>query len=131
MIRKLELSEYQKVETLFQEEFESLTFNSMNPFEKIYVYEDNLIKGFISYSVIYERCELNYLAVLKPFQNQKIGTKLLQFMIEKEKDKEISLEVRQDNKKAISLYQKWGFKIVGSRKNYYHEKDAYLMILSR
>ncbi len=42
----------------------------------------------------------------------------------------INLEVRISNQKAINLYKKYGFKIVTIRKNYYQDnhEDAYLMI---
>lgn len=42
----------------------------------------------------------------------------------------MSLEVRVSNESAIKLYEKFGFKNVGIRKNYYQDnfEDAYLMV---
>jgi len=41
----------------------------------------------------------------------------------------LTLEVRESNVPAISLYEKFGFKVVGKRKNYYEKpkEDALLM----
>lgn len=40
----------------------------------------------------------------------------------------ITLEVAVNNKSALNLYKKLGFKIVTIRKNYYENSDGYLMI---
>ena len=39
----------------------------------------------------------------------------------------IMLEVSTDNRPAINLYKKVGFQIINVRKNYYENKDAYVM----
>ena len=41
----------------------------------------------------------------------------------------VTLEVREHNEAAIKLYEKWGFRPVGKRKNYYERpaEDAILM----
>ena len=39
----------------------------------------------------------------------------------------ITLEVRSDNKKAIHIYEKYGFKKVTTRKKYYNDTDGILM----
>ena len=40
----------------------------------------------------------------------------------------MTLEVNKKNEIAINLYRKYGFKIVGDRKNYYGiDQDAYIM----
>ncbi len=40
----------------------------------------------------------------------------------------ITLEVNENNKIAIHLYEKYGFKIIGTRKKYYNNKyNAYIM----
>ena len=40
----------------------------------------------------------------------------------------IDLEVNSLNKKAINLYQKYGFKTVSIRKKYYNGIDGFLML---
>ena len=102
-----------------------------NPYTNYLVYKlENQIVGFLNYNDIYERIEIVNFNVLPDFQNQHIGTKLLVYLIEialDNKKKNITLEVRKDNKKAIYLYQKNGFLEVGIRKNYYGNIDGILM----
>ena len=42
-------------------------------------------------------------------------------------DKDISLEVRENNDPAIKLYKKYGFEEVAVRKGYYNGIDGLLM----
>ena len=101
-----------------------------SPFKKNYVYEsDGKIIGFISFSIIYERAELDYIAVLEEYRGMGIASRLFdKLIIEASRCLNITLEVRCDNDRAISFYLKKGFKIVGKREKYYDGIDAYLMI---
>ena len=99
-----------------------------NPFLKNYVYlENNEPIGLISYSLIYDRIELEYIWVSFEHRKKGIASKLMDKMLE-EKVNNITLEVRTTNEGAINLYKKYNFKIVSTRKNYYGNEDAYLMI---
>ena len=101
-----------------------------NPFMKIVVYLiEGKIVGFINYYEIYDRIEIANFNVLPYFQNQGIGTKLINYVIDKykEKCKNITLEVRKDNENAIHLYKKVGFIEKVIRKNYYNDVDGILM----
>ena len=101
-------------------------------FSKIIVFEHDKILGFISYSIIYERAELNYIAVDKKYQKQGIAKELMNYMIEDTKNLDnITLEVDIKNEAAIQLYKKFGFEIEAKRENYYDDSDAYLMIKRR
>ncbi len=106
---------------------------TLNDFQRYYIYlSDNEIKGFIVYSIIYDRCELDYIAVLEQYQNNFIASKLMNYMInncKKNNCKNITLEVDISNNKAINLYKKYNFEVKAIRKNYYGNKDAYLMLL--
>jgi len=65
------------------------------------------------------------------YRNQGIASKLLEEIIAKVKDKPLTLEVRVSNLAAIHLYEKYGFKKIGIRKNYYTHnnlvEDAIIM----
>lgn len=102
-----------------------------DPFSKFIVYlEDTKIIGFLSYSVIYERAEINYIFVLEIYRGKKIASKMLNYMISSCKICDnITLEVRESNSIAISLYKKFGFKEVAIRENYYNNEDGILMML--
>ncbi len=54
---------------------------------------------------------LNKLYVDSSFQKQKYGELLLNFLIDKYKINELSLQVNRQNYKAINFYFKYGFKI--------------------
>lgn len=103
----------------------------LNPFAKIYVYiEENLIIGYLYFSEIYERVEINQIEVDFFHRNCGIGTKLMKFIIDSV-DKNITLEVKVDNIYAIKLYEKFNFKRKAIRKGYYHGIDGILMEFER
>lgn len=136
MIEKIEI-ENSKIKEIEKNFPQFLCKNSINknllddPFTEYYIYiENNQILGFINYDILYERAELLYIAVIEEAQNKKIGSKLLEFMIKncrKKNIQNITLEVNVENKKAIALYEKYGFKKVAIRKNYYQGLDGILM----
>lgn len=103
-----------------------------NPYNKMMVYEiDDKIVGFIDYSIIFDKIELNYIIVIPSYRNRGIASKLMDFLLENAKEKEsinITLEVNVNNECAINLYKKYGFYEVAIRKNYYNGEDAIMMM---
>lgn len=63
----------------------------------------------------------------KTYQGHGLGSQLLADL--DYVDFPIFLEVRASNTPAQALYKKWGFDIIGKRKQYYHEpvEDAIIM----
>ncbi len=102
-----------------------------NIFSKYFIYmEKSNIIGFVNYYDLYERFEIAYIEVKDDFRNQKVGSKLMDHLIELGKNKNITnitLEVNVENKYAIKLYEKYNFQIVAKRENYYNGVDGYLM----
>lgn len=101
-----------------------------NPFSKYLLYIlDGRIVGYINYYLIYEKIEIANFDVLPNYQNQKIGSKLLERLISDYTGKvdNITLEVKVDNDKAVYLYQKYGFIKKAIRKGYYNGIDGILM----
>lgn len=102
-----------------------------NPYTRYLLYLiDNKIVGFINYYLIYDRIEIVNFNILDFFQNKGYGSILLNHLIDKAKNdgiKNITLEVRKDNEKAIYLYKKNGFIEKAIRKNYYNGIDGILM----
>ena len=98
----------------------------VNPFSHFVVYKKNKnIIGYLYYSLIYDRIEINQIEVLKSEQHKGIGTLLMDYLIKKNMD--ITLEVKKDNVNAIKLYEKFNFKKVAIRKGYYNGVDGVLM----
>ncbi len=104
---------------------------SDNTFRQIFTVSDqNEVVGYMILDIIYERMELIQIETLKEKRNQGYANQMLKFMIEEAQKKElenITLEVREDNNIAIHLYEKYKFKQVAKRKNYYHGIDGILM----
>lgn len=96
-----------------------------------YVDSENEIQGILSYSIIYERMEINYIYVEKNVRRKGIAQSLIDFLIKIACEKNIqniSLEVSKDNEAAILLYQKMGFQDKAIRPNYYQGIDGILMV---
>lgn len=102
---------------------------SDNPFSKYLVYiENNEVIGFCYYYDIYEKLDIAYIFVREDKRNNKIASKLLEYLINNNQDKEnITLEVNENNINAIKLYEKFGFKSVAKREGYYNGIDGILM----
>lgn len=86
--------------------------------------------GFLEYSLIYDRMELDNIKVLEEYRNQGIATSLLAHLISLAINYHvinITLEVRISNEIAKNLYKKFGFREVAIRKNYYGNEDGILM----
>ncbi len=102
------------------------------PFSHLLVYEDNHeIVGFISYSIIYNRAEIEYIYVEEKYRKKGIASELLQFGIEDANTsgcENITLEVNEHNNAGIQLYAKFGFVKAAMRPRYYHGEDGILMI---
>ena len=98
-----------------------------NPYANFIIYIiDNKVLGYIYYSDIYERAEINMFEVDKEERNRKIGNELLKYFLEKV-NKPVTLEVKRSNEIAIHLYLKYGFEKVAIRKGYYNGEDGILM----
>lgn len=92
--------------------------------------QDNQVVGFVSYTVVLDEVEIMNIVTREDSRNQGIASSLLSYIIRKIDYNKINLEVNENNKTALNLYRKFGFKNVGQRKNYYNGKeDAILMSL--
>lgn len=66
--------------------------------------------------------------VLREFWGRGIGSRLLEMLIDFARDSQIeviSLEVRSDNERAISLYKKFGFILIGRYKKFFKIGDSF------
>ncbi len=102
-----------------------------NPYAKsIEYYEEGKVIGYLNYSLIYDRIEIDNIEVLEEYRNKKIGTKLMTYLIYNAIDSHvinITLEVRKSNEVARKLYKNFGFREVALRKLYYGDEDGILM----
>ncbi|TAG85471.1 MAG: ribosomal-protein-alanine N-acetyltransferase [Oscillatoriales cyanobacterium] len=81
---------------------------------------------------ILEEAHIIMLAIHPSFQRQGLGQALLWALLKSAHDRQLersTLEVRDSNLAAVSLYKKLGFKEAGRRKRYYEDtgEDALVM----
>ncbi len=81
---------------------------------------------------ILEEAHIIMLAIHPSFQRQGLGQALLLALLKSACDRQLersTLEVRDSNLAAVSLYKKFGFKEAGRRKRYYEDtgEDALVM----
>ena len=96
------------------------------------VKDNSKIIGFAGIKVTVPDCDIMNIVVKKDFRNQGIGSLLLKELINLSKSlnvKNLFLEVNQKNTPAILLYNKFGFKKISTRKNYYKDNNAIVMKL--
>lgn len=112
-------------DTFINKEYLENEFNN-NPFIKVLILTEDKIIGYLYYSDIYDRVEINQIEIEENHRNCGKGSLLLKELTETV-NKNITLEVREDNIPAIKLYEKFNFKKVAIRKNYYNGVDGILM----
>lgn len=96
-------------------------------------YLDNTLVAYIGTSYILDTLDILSLMVIPTYRNKGIASKLLSTVNEfciNNNINTILLEVRKSNNIAISLYEKFGFKKISERKNYYRDEDALIYILN-
>ena len=111
--------------TFINKEYLENEFNN-NPFIKVLILKEDIIIGYLYYSDIYDRVEINQIEIEENHRNCGKGSLLLKELTDTV-NKSITLEVREDNLPAIRLYEKFNFKKVAIRKNYYNGVDGILM----
>ncbi|MCK4696144.1 MAG: ribosomal protein S18-alanine N-acetyltransferase [Candidatus Cloacimonetes bacterium] len=90
------------------------------------------ISGYICGWELHDEYHITNLGVAKKFQRKGLASRLTKFLMEKKIKKgfkDFFLEVRKSNISALRFYKKFGFGIIGTRKNYYQKpvEDAIIM----
>jgi ribosomal-protein-alanine acetyltransferase len=96
------------------------------------VVADVEVVAYIVYWQIRDDVQINNIAVHPAHRGFGLGEAMMRYAIAKVRAAGagfISLEVRQSNTAAVTLYKKLGFEILGTRKNYYTkpDEDAHVM----
>ncbi len=110
---------------------EIVELESANPYQRrIEFYEEDQVIGYLDYSLIYERMEIDQFYVEESRRREGIGNKIMSFLVALAIENHvvnITLEVRIGNEIARNLYKKFGFREVARRKFYYGDEDGILM----
>lgn len=136
MIKKLTINDVDYIEQIFNLEkniFKNSAFSKEstenlvkadNSF--IYAYlVDEKVCGYLMVLDSIDVYEILAIATIEEYRNKGIAQELL----DKIKTKDIFLEVRESNEKAINFYKKNNFKQISIRKGYYSDptEDAIIM----
>lgn len=92
------------------------------------------ILGYIVFWIIEDILELHNLAIKDTFKRRGVATALMSFMLDLAANnsvKQMFLEVRLSNARATALYEKFGFKPAGRRKDYYRSPVEDALILRK
>ena len=129
VIREMQESDIEEISRLEKECFSepwsetSLKDELTNETARFYVIRDNEnLLGYIGSNNICNEVYITNVAVSEFCRGKGYGKTLVNHLIkqsELEKAFFITLEVRESNENAISLYEKCGFKLIGKRKNFY------------
>ena len=96
------------------------------------VEEKGVIVGYANFRIVADEGEIERVAVHPDSRRRGYGRKLMEAMVEYSRKKgvrDMTLDVRVNNEKAINLYESCGFVEEGRRKDYYREptEDAIIM----
>lgn len=136
MIKKLTINDVDYIEQIFdleKEIFVNSAFNKTyletltkgeNSFIYVYLIKDKVC-GYLMVLDSIDVYEILAIATVEEYRNKGIAQELL----DKIKTKDIFLEVRESNEKAINFYKKNDFKQISIRKGYYSDptEDAIIM----
>jgi ribosomal-protein-alanine N-acetyltransferase len=92
------------------------------------------VAGFCAFWLVFDEIHINNVAILPQFRGMGIGTTLLQHVLAEATRmgaKRATLEVRASNHAARRLYERLGFYVAATRRNYYTNPVEDAMILWR
>ena len=136
-IEKMSLNDLENIKNILISDFDdfwnyNILKDELESENSIYIVakSNNEIIGFAGIKILLDEADI---VTKKCYRNQGIGTLLLKNLISTSKNSNLhslSLEVNEENKIAIHLYENLGFKNIGIRKNYYKSKNGKIMALN-
>ena len=140
-VKRLEKSDIDEVDIVAENAYgkhhwskEAFYSELSNKLAKYYAARDmnGRLMGFAGCWSIIDEAHITTIAVDSEYRRQHIGEALLKAILDDcyvEKIKYLTLEVRESNVPAISLYEKYGFKSFGVRKGYYQDNNENALIM--
>lgn len=89
---------------------------------KKFLYKEDEVMGWIVIEENYERILIEWLYVIEEYRNQKIATKLLNYVMSiarYNKLKSVVVNTSKDNEASNKFYKKFGFEKIGEVNNLY------------
>jgi ribosomal-protein-alanine N-acetyltransferase len=81
-----------------------------------------LVAGFCAFWLVFDEIHINNVALRPAYRNQGLGTALMDHVMREARElgaRRATLEVRASNAGARRLYERLGFYVAGTRRNYY------------
>jgi ribosomal-protein-alanine N-acetyltransferase len=94
---------------------------------------ERIVKGFIAARLVADELHINNIGVRESARRLGLGGSLLETALHwgaKQGALTAALEVRSSNVVAQSLYRRYGFHVVGRRKNYYRQPTDDALVMS-
>ena len=95
---------------------------------------ERAVTGFCAFWLVFDEIHINNVAVRPEFRRQGLGTALMHHVLAEARRlgaRRATLEVRASNDGARRLYERLGFYIAGTRRNYYSHPVEDALILWR
>lgn len=92
--------------------------------------ENNRVIGYVGYAQILDEAHIMNVAVAEANKRRGVARRLIDKLLIDAKGRgllSVTLEVSDKNTAAIALYEKFGFKCFGLRKNYYPDGSGALI----
>ncbi|MGI6308642.1 MAG: ribosomal protein S18-alanine N-acetyltransferase [Dethiobacteria bacterium] len=93
--------------------------------------DEGKVIGYGGIWVLLDEAHITTLAVHSLYRRAGTGSLLLSCLLKEALSRgarQVFLEVRDSNQAARALYEKFGFEMIGRRKNYYYHEDALIMV---
>lgn len=97
-------------------------------------FAENRLVGYVGMQSVLDEGYIMNLCVHPEFRRQGIARRLMEALLDGCREAElafVTLEVRESNAPAISLYKSLSFEEVGLRKNYYQNPTEHALLLTR
>jgi ribosomal-protein-alanine N-acetyltransferase len=95
---------------------------------------DHPVAGFCAFWLVFDEIHINNVAVRPQFRGRGIGTTLMHHVLAEGRElgaRRATLEVRASNEAARRLYERLGFYVAATRRNYYTNPVEDALILWR
>lgn len=91
-------------------------------------YERQIVGHCVAWK-LFEEFHIATIAISPDWQGKGWGKYLMQYMMDKAEGSHFAmLEVRETNRRAIAMYEQFGFKAIGMRKRYYKDGENALIM---
>ncbi len=83
---------------------------------------EHTVAGFCSFWLVFDEIHINNVALRPALRGQGLGTALMRYVLREARQlgaRRATLEVRASNVGARKLYERLGFRLEGTRRNYY------------